>query len=484
MKLHSDTNSESYKKETKSLHSVNEKQIDKYRANLTTSQNNTENKPTNGRAIISSGHNKTNSKPEPSVSAGLACAPVLPPTCNTGGRYSNNLSFSDWLRATTGDDEYFQNFVFDLLKLFDSLSVTLERSEKGMIGYSIKDSIMYGSGDERLLLGNLATGNHNNEGGLFELNGHGCELFRLHYPEKWEEIYFLLVEYKFRFTRLDTALDFYADYALEKGYTVPNLTYAALESELLNKDTQKGQQALKVNNVGSWGELMCKNVSAFTYDPLEHAQEGLTSYFGNRKSSPDYFRFYEKGKQLDPNLPEGVEDRAYFRIEQEMKNPAKNRVIPLEAMLKPDCYFGEGRPNLRKLLEEMRDHYGLDGIDELHRENKKKQKVKSLTRKREWLRETGGRTFKTLLDTIPNDEREELLKNPLIAYLVRPEGLTDFIDDLDLKDYNVLDDLIMSKLVPVEPIIKNDRVPLEVKELDGVLKVVRVPINGVSYVQS
>ena len=223
---------------------------------------------------------------------------------------------------------------------------------------------------------------------------------------------------------------------------------------------------------------MIHGIDSNSYDPLIHAQEGLTMYFGSRKYSPDYFRVYEKGKEQNASLPEGDIDRAYFRIEHEMKRPDGKTEIPLDVMIRPDSYFGNGRSNLRDLMDEMKEFYKLETSEERQRNQIRKKKNKSLSKKAEWLRSTGGRTFKTLLDTLPKEERAELLSNPIIAYLVRPEGLKEFINDLDDPEFNVLEAMILSGITPEYHNPKNDRVPLNVSGKDGEWTANRVKVDA------
>lgn len=432
--------------------------ISKYKQSLIEGHKKVNNKPDSSTAKLIDSQKNRNNEAEPSIGADSALD--CPRDGNTGSLYSDNICFIDWLTATNSDDRLFKRFCFELTNLLKKANIRAVLTDKGFRGYKSKSDLVITSGNESVLLGNLATGNVR-EGGLFELNGKGCTLLRMSYPDLIPAIYSLFVDYEFRFSRLDTALDFQADYAIEKGYTVPKIMQAGVIAGLFDRDTQKSGKSLASNTIGQWGELMARGVDTASYDPLIHAQAGLTAYFGNRKSSPDFFRIYEKGKEQNGNLPEGDIERAYFRIEHEMKRPDGKTTIPLDAMIRPDAYFANGRSGVRSLLDDMRKHYKLDKVSELQRDHQKKLKVKRLSKKIEWLKVTGGRVLKTLQDQGASDSE-------IVAWLTRPEGLQEFINDLNPSDgLSVLDEIILSGIVPRVSKPKNDRVTLDVSKAES-----------------
>lgn len=436
-------------------YSVNQSLITKYKSALKERQTTSNNKPIRNSESVRLGHSDDGYETKRSVYGTRCDDAVYSPCFNKGGRYfGGNVSIIDWLRATSGDDEYFQNFMFEVVKLLQPVGFKFVNSGKGIYGYKQSEHIILN--DKRA--GNTATVNNNKEGGLFELSGYACQFLQLHHPEKWSLIHTLLTEYKFRFTRLDIALDFHSEYALEKGYTVPSMAYMASEHALLNKDTQRGKQSLKGNTVGDWFCMTFGETTAQTYDPLTQCQQGLTAYFGTRKTSSSFFRIYEKGKEQDSALADGDADRAYFRIEEEIKNPNGNRPIPLAAMVNPDNYFGEGRPKLRLLLDEMRSYYGEEAVSQYRIELLRKQKAKSLNKKISWGKNTIGRLINTLSEVgMSNDQ--------IIKSLKRSEGLTEYVNDLSNgDDLNLLDALIIENVVPVNPRIASDRVSLDVSQ--------------------
>jgi len=389
------------------------------------------------------------------------------PYCNTGGyeisKESNQLekpAFNnqdsitalDWLRLTTNDLKSYRDTMSDLtinpergvLSQDDHCTGILEEAgmqvhwtDKGMHGYDVSASIKIWKDNDYLTVGNIAySEGGRNKGGLFELSGVGCKVLQLEYPALWLELYNVLLLAEWRISRVDIALDLSGDYAQEHGYSVPVLFKQAVNEGLFKADAQRNPlMKQSFQTAGDWSPLVCGNLSAETYDPLQHCTGGLTAYVGNRKSSDDFFRIYEKGKQLLGAMaePESI-DRGWVRIEHEMSRKASGRTIPLDVMLRPDEYFCAGRSNVRAIMEQLRAHRDLQAIQSWQRAQFKREKGLLLSKKVHWARHTYGRLLRTLQD-------KGLSDSEIVEKLSRTAGLKEFVFDL-LEPSNPADDLL------------------------------------------
>ena len=183
---------------------------------------------------------------------------------------------------------------------------------------------------------------------------------------------------------------------------------------------------------GDWSDITVGEIKIEDYDPLQHCPAGLTMYVGSRKSSDDFFRVYEKGKEIlgKQAEPENI-DRGWIRIEHEMSRKASGRKIPLDAMIRPDEYFCAGRSSVRAIMEAVRHDRELKAIQCWQREQFKREKSLMLSRKVHWARYTYGRTVRTLME-------EGLTPEQIVDALAREAGLKEFI--FDLMDYASSDD--------------------------------------------
>jgi DNA relaxase NicK len=299
-------------------------------------------------------------------------------------------------------------------------------TEKGLHGYETSASIKIWKDNDYITVGNLAySEGGRNKGGLFELSGMGCKVLQLEYPALWLELYNVLMLAEWRISRVDIALDLSGDYAKERGYTVPLLFKQAVNEGLFKSDAQRNPlMKQSTQTVGDWADLVCGNLSAEDYDPLQHCPAGLTAYIGNRKSSDDFFRVYEKGKQLLGAMaePEAI-DRGWIRIEHEMSRKASGRTIPLDVMLRPDEYFCAGRSQVRSIMEQLRAHRDMSAIQSWQRAQFKREKGLLLSKKVHWARHTYGRLLRTLQDKGFSDTE-------IVDRLSRTSGLKEFVFDL------------------------------------------------------
>lgn len=382
------------------------------------------------------------------------------PYCNTGGNtggyevskenskleqpsfnHHDSITAIDWLRLTTNDLKSYREVISELTTslalgvvaqddqctgILEEAGMQVHWTEKGLHGYDHSASIKIWRDNDYLTVGSIAYSEKGrNKGGLFELSGMGCKVLQLEYPALWLELYHALMLADWRISRVDIALDLSGDYAKDQGYTVPMLFKQAKNEGLFKSDAQRNPTMKQTfQTAGDWSDLACGNISSEAYDPLQHCPAGLTAYIGNRKSSDDFFRVYEKGKQLLGAMaePESV-DRGWIRIEHEMSRKASGRTIPLDVMLRPDEYFCSGRTNVRAIMEQLRVHRDLQAIQSWQRAQFKREKGLLLSKKVHWAKHTYGRLLRTLKDQGLNDSE-------IIDLLSRTSGLKEFVFDL------------------------------------------------------
>ena len=367
------------------------------------------------------------------------------PYCNTGGYDSLQknpkilntspaselqITTVDWLRLTTSDLDAFNATMGDLLAddgLFAHAGLDVRWKEKGLHGYDNSASIMVWKDNDYLTVGNIGTSEQGrNKGGLLELTGTGCKILQLEYPLLWLELFDLLQYHDWRISRVDVALDLSGEYAQANGYTVPMLFKQAVNEGLLQSDNLRNPN-MKQNfsTAGDWSALVVGNITPEQYNPLEHCPAGLTAYIGNRKSSDDFFRIYEKGKELLGQMaePESI-DRGWIRIEHEMSRKASGRIIPLEVMLHPDHYFCAGRSGARAIMDKLRqDIHRLKAAHQWQREQFIREKGLLLSKKIHWAKHSYGRLFRTLTE-------QGIDPLDIIDWLSREDGLKEFVFDI------------------------------------------------------
>ena len=370
-------------------------------------------------------------------------AAANPPYCNTGGYDSCekidlknmlqiediSLTAVDWLRLTNTNLENFNATMSDLCGadgIMASANLDVKWSDKGLHGYERSASIMIWKDNDYLTVGHIGTSERGrNAGGMFELTGTGCKILQLEYPALWLELFDLLQYQCWRISRVDVALDLSGEYATANGYTVPKLFQQAVNDGLFKSDNLRNpnmQQSFSM--AGDWSALAVGNLSPDTYDPLTHCPAGLTAYIGNRKSSDDFFRVYEKGKELLGRMaePEDI-DRGWIRIEHEMSRKASGREIPLDVMIRPDHYFAANRGGVRAILDQLRASHELKQAQQWQREQFQKEKGLLLSKKVHWARHSYGRLFRTLTE-------QGISAEDIISWLSRADGLKEFVFDI------------------------------------------------------
>ena len=340
------------------------------------------------------------------------------------------VTMVDWLRVTNNDYASFEQTMGDLAEnggiLFEAGMDVTWKPHKGMHGYAESASILIWKDNDYMTVGNIAYSKEGqNQGGLFELTGTGCKILQVEYPALWLELYNVLAYHDWRVSRADVALDLLGAYCQEHGITVPKLMRDADENDLFKSDLNKNPNFVpEIQQAGSWTKLMTGRITPDDYDPQQHCPAGLTFYVGNRKSSDDFFRVYEKGKEIlgKQAEPDSI-DRSWVRIEHEITRKGSGRIIPLDVMIRPDEYFCAGRSNVRAIMEAIRKDRELKAIQCWQREQFKKEKSLLLSRKVHWARYTYGRTVKTMRDLNWSDA-------DIVDALMREAGLKEFIPDL------------------------------------------------------
>ena len=383
-------------------------------------------------------------KRQSEVAPVAADAADYPPYCNTGGyeesekinklqktvtKLEANITAVDWLRVTITDLDAYAASMTDLLDdggIFSQADMDVKWADKGLHGYDTSAAILIWRDNDYLTVGHIAKAERGrNRGGMLELTGTGCKILQLEYPHLWLELFNLLQYHDWRISRADIALDLSGEYALANGYTVPKLLAQAKINGLFQSDKLRNPNMKQSFHIaGDWSDFAIGLLNPDNYDPLEHCPAGLTAYIGNRKTADDFFRVYEKGKELLGGMaePESV-DRGWIRIEHEMSRKASGRIIPLEVMIRPDAHFAESRSGVRAIMDALRAHQTLEAAQQWQREQFKREKGLMLSKKMHWARHSYGRLVRTLIE-------QGIDAQDIIELLSRTSGLKEFVFDL------------------------------------------------------
>lgn len=215
----------------------------------------------------------------------------------------------DWLNFTFPFSYNSTNFIELDNKLGAAFGFAVSCSRnKGYLGYSDSWDLGLKNGKS---YGVLATGGQTQGNTcLVSLSGSGCTPVN-----NWQAVYDLLMSLNAKITRVDLAHDDFAG--------VYNIT-AGLEMWALRQFTTSGRPP-----------------NAQYVDDFDSGK-GKTLYIGNRTNGK-LLRVYEKGKQLGNPLSPWV------RWELELHN--KDRLIPLDVLLRPGDYLAGGYPCLFWICE-------------------------------------------------------------------------------------------------------------------------------------
>jgi DNA relaxase NicK len=342
----------------------------------------------------------------------------------------------DWLRASIrGQDStaFVPQDLEDIL-LYDQTSgsastdLVIRSSTQNVLGYPHVKKIFFYANNELTACGAIAYNDDlssSNCGCLFDASGTLCSYLQQNCPIVWLNLVQYLAGYNFRITRVDLALDVDGVYCRREGITVPRMLQLGKYKNYFSSSNSRNGQALTTNQFGDWSDLSVGDVMVKDYDPAIHAPLGLTATFGAR-TSPNYFRVYEKGKQLlgMADEPDLSVDRSWVRFEQEIKRDKDGAAIPFEALLEPDAWFCIGRENLRNLLADYSAYLGKNTVIAAQRAVfARKERNLSVKRKIHWARRSYGRLFRTLIS-------EGIDPQGVVDSVLRETGLKNFIYDI------------------------------------------------------
>jgi DNA relaxase NicK len=342
----------------------------------------------------------------------------------------------DWLRASIRGQDSTSHVPYDLedLLLYDqvtgeaSTDLVIRPSTQNVLGYPHVKKIFFYANNELTACGSIAYNDDlssSNCGCLFDASGTLCSYLQQNCPSVWLDLAKYLAGYNFRITRIDLALDLDGVYCRREGITVPRVLQAGKYHDYFSSSHSRNGQSLKTNQFGDWSDLSVGDIMVKDYDPAIHAPLGLTATFGAR-TSPNYFRVYEKGKQLlgMADEPDFSIDRSWLRFEQEIKRDKDGSDIPYETLIEPDAWFGIGRPNLRKLLEDYTLFIFQHTVVAAQRAFfMRKERNLSVRRKIYWARRSYGRLFRTMIN-------EGIDPQGIVDSVLRETGLKNFVYDI------------------------------------------------------
>ncbi len=257
----------------------------------------------------------------------------------------------------------------------------LNKNVKGLHGYKYQYTI----GDPDYILGKVCFGG-NNGTVLFMITGKGC--YEASCGWEYSLYRYLDEQEQARITRIDLALDdFEGDFSSAEQ---------ADQADTDNKFSLTNRQP-SVQHLGDW---------------KRHQGLGRTLQVGKRENGK-MFRGYEKGKQL------GDCESLWFRSEIEFKS--KDRVLPLEMLLKPTDYFAGAYPYALELVEKKTASYANVSVIRV----KKKESEITLNKAIEVFRNQFGRYAKTLRDLIPDIDDKS--KDTIILDLIETKKERNYV---------------------------------------------------------
>jgi len=342
----------------------------------------------------------------------------------------------DWLRASIRglDSTAFVPGDLEDILLYDEMSgdcstdLVIRESSQNILGYPHVKKIFFYANNELTACGSIAYNDDvsaSNCGCLFDATGVLCSYLQQCVPAVWLRLVSYLAGYKFRVTRVDLALDIDGVFAELGGWTVPRFLQLGKYDNWFASSHSRNGQAMAYNQFGDWSDMSVGDLLVKDYDPTKHSPKGLTATFGGR-TSPNYFRVYEKGKQL-LGLADDADnsiDRRWVRIEQEIKRDKDGSDIPFEALLEPDAWFCIGRDNLRALLSSYAAWLGSKTVIAAQRAVfSRKERSLSIKRKVYWAKRSYGRLVRTMLESGYD-------KDGVVEALLREQGLKNFLYDI------------------------------------------------------
>lgn len=185
---------------------------------------------------------------------------------------------------------------------------------RGLIGFAKSVTLHARHGSKSSAIGAVAWGGEAQRGRwLLQLTGVGCQLVR-----DWEGMQAMLEDLGAKLTRVDLALDF-----LNGEHTVDD--------------------AVDLYRSGGFQLAGRPPATSLAGDWLG-GDNGRTLYVG-KSTNGKMLRVYEKGKQL------GDKDSAWTRFEVQLGS--RDRVIPMDALMRRDAFFAGCYPALAALVADV-----------------------------------------------------------------------------------------------------------------------------------
>ena len=234
-----------------------------------------------------------------------------PRVVTTGGK-SPQTAVVDWLNVTFMHERDPEELLAFLSEVMEGRYVGWVPMTGGKHGFEHGWRLTAYAGGQLIPFGMLCWGGDSQRGrGLLSIEGGGCRLI-----ENWEAVQAWLENLPgARITRCDLAVDLH-----EGEFTVDDAASWAVEG--------------RFNNGGAPPKLDCQG------DWLER-KHGRTLYAGLSRNGK-MLRCYEKGKQL------GDLASPWVRFEVQFGN--RDRVLPLDIVVRRDVYFAAAYPALQEVL--------------------------------------------------------------------------------------------------------------------------------------
>lgn len=345
-----------------------------------------------------------------------------------------SVSHIDWLRLTLNGGEKLW-LLPDVIQLLTDSLPDLDLSfipiDKQMLGYPLVHHIKVWQDNQFITLGFIgvcADLGASHCGLCVDLSGVACSCLQRD-KEVWFRLVSFFAGYKARITRSDIALDLHGSYCKFNKLTVPTIALDQYNNHIFQSDYTRNKSIVSYATSGDWSPITFGGLAHDDYNPEVHSLAGLTFNVGKR-TSPRYWRIYEKGKQIIGSLQDSdyrnqnPVDQHWIRIECEFKRDKDGAEIPFELLLEPDLWLVKDRSSLSSLLDDYRSYLKKnDLIRVVFQDRKKVEKTLLLQRKVAWAKRQYGRLIKTLVEQgLGNDE--------IVALILRDKGLKDFIYDL------------------------------------------------------
>lgn len=343
----------------------------------------------------------------------------------------------DWIRGSVLNGKDMHRFTEFMIKHLQDFGFKIKDADKGHLGYKHSFNILRKATDGTdEHVGRFAMTfdeSSSNDGGMFELTGAGCQYLRTSW-EHWFRMFEAMKKCYFRLSRVDYALDFNGNigynFMRTEKVNVPVLAEKGKNDGLFRSDwVLNKNHDQTINLAGDWTPLALNSVSPSDYLAENYADNGLTAYF-NKIDSQNYFRVYEKGKQMMAGVEKAATgavspvDLSWVRIERQVNRTNNKKHIELESLIDPDPYFARGYSKLQGLFDLWVEYNNVPEVPPANYNNPAKRKVtNSLAKKTFWAMRSTGKLVKTLVDV--GYKAQEI-----VDILIGEKGLKDYIPDL------------------------------------------------------